>query len=228
MSGDTHALRVVIEQGKTKAFASAIDWPGWSRSGKKTPDAAIEALLDYRDRYQTVVDLANGVAFPDGEFTVEVVEQQKGDGQTDYGVPGQVAASEFSPIEGKELERHISILQACWASFDQVRARVSPSLRKGPRGGGRGRDEIVEHVLGAEGGYARHLGLERPDVVLDDAAVLADQRAAVVAALREHGPTGNLPERKWPVRYTIRRMAWHVMDHAWEMEDKDLSGDNAS
>ena len=27
----------------------------------------------------------------------------------------------------------------------------------------------------------------------------------------------------WPVRYAIRRMAWHVLDHAWEMQDKDLS-----
>ncbi len=27
----------------------------------------------------------------------------------------------------------------------------------------------------------------------------------------------------WPVRDAIRRRAWHILDHAWEMEDKDLS-----
>ena len=219
-------LRIVLEHGKAKTFASALDWPGWSRSGKKSPEAAIDALLEYRKRYGAVVALAKGIAFPDGELTLAVEEDQKGDGQTDYGVPGQVAASEFASIEGEELDRQIAILQACWTCFDRVRAKVSPTLRKGTRGGGRDRDEIVEHVLAAEGGYARHLGLERPDVVLDDVAVLADQRAIVAAALREHGPAGIVPGRKWPVRYTIRRMAWHVMDHTWEMEDKDLSGDN--
>ena len=24
----------------------------------------------------------------------------------------------------------------------------------------------------------------------------------------------------WPVRYAARRIAWHVLDHAWEIEDK--------
>jgi hypothetical protein len=28
--------------------------------------------------------------------------------------------------------------------------------------------------------------------------------------------------RTWPLRYLIRHTAYHTMDHAWEMEDKDL------
>lgn len=41
------------------------------------------------------------------------------------------------------------------------------------------------------------------------------QRAMLLAALRSapHDTT-------WLVRYAIRRLAWHILDHAWEMEDR--------
>ena len=42
-----------------------------------------------------------------------------------------------------------------------------------------------------------------------------DQRISVAAALRSRSPSP-----AWPVRYAIRRCAWHVLDHAWEIEDK--------
>lgn len=29
--------------------------------------------------------------------------------------------------------------------------------------------------------------------------------------------------RSWPLRYLIRHTAFHTLDHAWEMEDKDLT-----
>ena len=35
----------------------------------------------------------------------------------------------------------------------------------------------------------------------------------------------DLPARNWPLRYLIRHTAYHALDHAWEMEDKDLTGD---
>jgi hypothetical protein len=31
------------------------------------------------------------------------------------------------------------------------------------------------------------------------------------------------PARTWPIQFLIRRTAHHVMDHAWEMEDRDLT-----
>ena len=32
---------------------------------------------------------------------------------------------------------------------------------------------------------------------------------------------GSVPVPKgWPHRYAARRIAWHVLDHAWEMEDR--------
>jgi hypothetical protein len=35
-------------------------------------------------------------------------------------------------------------------------------------------------------------------------------------------PTSGEPliPRGWNASYTIRRMAWHVVDHLWELEDR--------
>jgi hypothetical protein len=29
------------------------------------------------------------------------------------------------------------------------------------------------------------------------------------------------PARTWPIQFLVRRTAHHVMDHAWEIEDRD-------
>jgi len=225
MADKKHALRVVLEAGKARVFASALDWPGWSRSGKKTNEAAVEALLAYRERFEAVLALADGVSLPVGDLAVQIEAEQPGDGATDFGVPGKVADSEHSPIEGAELDRQIAVLQAVWRYFDRVAATVSPGLRKGPRGGGRDRDTIIEHVLEAERGYVRrNLDLRHPTFEIGDSEAMAAHRAAIITAVRAFGPCGEVPGKAWPVRYTIRRMAWHVLDHAWEMEDKDLTG----
>jgi hypothetical protein len=31
------------------------------------------------------------------------------------------------------------------------------------------------------------------------------------------GPRGGV---RWTARYYVRRSAWHVLDHAWEIEDR--------
>lgn len=220
-----NVLRVVIEQGVKKSFASAVNWPGWSRSGK-TEDAAIEQLLAYRERYEEVLTCGKGLKLPPGDLEISVVDEKPGDGTTEFGVPGIVADVERVPIEDDELEQQVAVLQATWVFFDQVAAKVSPELRKGPRGGGRDRDKIVAHVIECEPGYARYLTLKLPLAAIDGVKAIRAQRAAIVDASREHGPAGKIPGKKWPVRYTIRRMAWHVLDHAWEMEDKDLTGES--
>jgi hypothetical protein len=40
--------------------------------------------------------------------------------------------------------------------------------------------------------------------------------------LKEKGPEAPLkaPGKRWPPRYAARRIAWHVLDHAWEIEDR--------
>lgn len=221
----TRHNRVVIESGKKKVFATAIDWPGWSRSGK-TEEAALNALASYADRYQRIAELAGerGVASTARNFVV--IEHLQGSGATDFGVPDKVAESDHGPMTAAECERQIRILQACWQYVDDTAARVSEELQKGPRGGGRDRTPIMEHVYGADRGYARRLGVKLPDDVPLTADALSADRDAIVAAIRSVN-TGEGESRGWPLRYYIRRAAWHLLDHAWEMEDKDLSHETA-
>lgn len=212
--------RVVIETGTKKVFASAIDWPGWSRSGKDEADA-LEALAHYAGRYRRVVDLTGSGPMPD-EF--EVIEHLEGSGATDFGVPDRVAEADRESMSEAECERQLGLLRACWSVFDDVASSVSAELRKGPRGGGRGRDAIIDHVVQADRGYGRRIGARTPPFDTFDAGAVAAHHQAVYAAipLMRDGKPGQ--PKGWPVRYFIRRAAWHVMDHAWELEDKDLTG----
>jgi hypothetical protein len=213
---------VVIETGKqTKVFASAIDWPGWSRSGKTEADA-LETLAAYGERYRVVAGRVGDTELPASAAAFTIIEHTPGNGATDFGVPGVPATCEDESMTADECERQIRLLQACWATFDEVASRVSAELRKGPRGGGRDRDKIVEHVLEAERGYVRDIDVRTPPGAMDTADGLREHREAVCQAIREFNAAVGRG-RKWPVRYLIRRAAWHVMDHAWEMEDKDLS-----
>ena len=217
--------RVVIESGDKKVFASALDWPGWSRSGK-TEAQALDALAAYADRYEKVAALSGvpGVMAATQDFSV--IEHQAGDGATDFGVPAHVAAAEHEPMTDAECDRQVALLRACWAYFDEVVPRVSEVLQKGPRGGGRDRTRIVEHTLEAERSYARQIGVRTPKGGMSSPQGLQDHRDAVCEAIRKVNASDDR-EKGWPVRYFIRRAAWHVLDHAWEMEDKDLSGEHA-
>ena len=213
--------RVVIETGKQKVFASAVDWPGWSRWAK-TEDGALRALADYAARYDKVAQLAGaeGVTTAAG---LDVVERAAGTATTDFGAPDRAAAFELAPMPDPECERLIDLLRACWAYFDAAAGRVSEELRKGPRGGGRDRTKLVEHTLEAERSYARQIGVRTPKGGLDDGAGRGAHREAVCGAVRAANAAGGVAT-KWPVRYLVRRAAWHVMDHAWELEDRDLTG----
>ena len=130
---------------------------------------------------------------------------------TDFGVPGAVAEREFAVLRGSEAERIAALVAASWAVFDDVVAGAPAELRKGPRGGGRDRDKMVQHVVDAEQSYARKLGLDKPKQ-------RPDLRGDIVAAISAR-PT----DTAWPVRYAARRIAWHVLDHAWEIEDRSES-----
>ncbi|MBA3274328.1 MAG: hypothetical protein H0T72_00935 [Chloroflexia bacterium] len=212
--------RVVIETVQNTSFASALDWPGWSRSGKSEA-AAIEALLAYAERYRPVIRLA-GLA-DDLSDTVDVIDHQPGNSTTSFGAPDIVHAAEFEPMSHEECERQLSLLQASWRYFDEVAATVTPEMRKGPRGGGRDRDGIIDHVVNADRNYARKIGVRRPPFSPFDADAVRVHHEAVFAAIPNVRDGSLLTEKGWPVRYAIRRMAWHVLDHAWEMRDKSLA-----
>jgi len=199
--------RVFVEVGGKRAFASAADWPGWCRSGK-TESAALEALAAYGPRYAPVATLA-GLDLPKDATNFKVVERLKGNATTDFGAPGITAMDESKPMTRQEAERMVSLLEASWKYLDQVVAKAPQSLRKGPRGGGRDRDKMFEHVIDAEGEYAKAIGLRMKQ---DDVKAF---RKAFVATLRDPNP-----EAKWPAPFAARRTAWHALDHAWEIEDR--------
>jgi hypothetical protein len=217
-------IRVMIESGKKKrTVAVAFDWPGWDRSGKAEDDA-LQVLDAYRPRYAKVAALA-GLADEFGAAgNFDVVERVEGIGMTDYyGLSGRWSAPETEPMSEAECERKIALLRAAWATFDAAEAQVSPELKKGPRGGGRERDEIIRHCKGWEiGDLARKVGVVVPDDAWRDPKELGEYRDAFVAAIREFNASGS-PARTWPLQFLMRRCAWHMLDHAWEMEDRDLS-----
>jgi len=207
---------VYLEVGSKKVFASALDWPGWCRAGKDE-EAALEALASYVPRYASVAEEA-GVRFPKSAGdSFDVVERVKGGATTDFGAPGEPCAADQSEMTAAVRERHTSLVRASWTVFDQVAAGAPASLRKGPRGGGRDRDKMIGHVLGAEAVYARKIGVRHKEPALGDPAAIESMRADIVEALLHPQPVA---ERGWLPRYAARRIAWHVLDHAWEMEDR--------
>jgi hypothetical protein len=217
-------IRVMLEQGKKKrVVACAFDWPGWDRSAKIGGDV-LAVLAAYRPRYARVAELAGyGTEFGDtGDF--EVVERLDGIGMTDYyGVSGKAAAPENDPMTDAECERKIALLRACWRTFDDFAAHVSPELRKGPRGGGWDRERIIRHVNGAEiDEFAPKVGVKVPLETRDDAEALHAYRDDFVEGIRDHH-AGGLSARSWALQFLIRRCAWHMLDHAWELEDRDLT-----
>ena len=129
-------------------------------------------------------------------------------------------------MSSEELERDLTLLQACWAFFDAVRSRVSAELQTGPRGGGRDRDRIVGHTLGTEQDWAAKLGVRTPEGARLTDEGLSAHRDAYRTAIRAFHAQGKAA-RTWPLRYLIRHTAFHMLDHAWEMEDKDLTGNRA-
>ncbi len=195
----------------------------------------MEQLVLYAPRYAAVAALA-GMAdeylpAPTTITSVDVVEEYPGTGSTDFwGISFAFSSIDQQAMSGEELERDLALMRACWAFFDDVRSRVSAELQKGPRGGGRDRDRIVRHTLGTEMDWAKGLEVQPPlDELLageDVSLRLGPYRDAYCDAIRALHSEGKMA-RKWPLRYLIRHTAYHTLDHAWEMEDKDLTAKGA-
>lgn len=215
------ALRVVVEATPKRVFASALDWPGWSR-GAKTEDEAIRALLDYADRYAAVARRARIRFDPPATLRgVSVVERMDGGASTEFGIPSLPAANEAQALDARDLKRLIALLRAAWSEFDAAAKKAhGVSLRLGPRGGGRQVPKMVEHVREAEGAYVAQLGSKMPG-----SSSMVELRQAFLAALRaratgEEPPNPNKVRKRWEPRYAVRRSAWHALDHAWEIQDR--------
>src|ERR687886_1361813 len=145
-------VRTVVERGPKgkRAVAFALEWPGWSR-GAKSAELALETLESYRERYRPVAGLAGMAREFDAAGPLEVVEDRVGTGSTDFwGISFSPSSTEQGPMGGAEPERNPTPPPGCWGVFDEVAARVSAEMRKGPRGGGRERDQIIRHTIRTE------------------------------------------------------------------------------
>jgi hypothetical protein len=219
-------IPVYLEVSSKRTFAGAVDWPGWTRSGR-TKDDALDALAAYAARYAKVARRAKETFDPPKNADdFEVVERLEGGGGTDFGVPGETPTVDKRAIERRELARLTRLLEASWATFDSTaRTARGKTLRKGPRGGGRDVPKMVGHVTDADGAYLGMLGPRyRRAAGTDDATATAQIRQLALAALaaRSRGETleEGRPRKLWEPRYYVRRSAWHALDHAWEIEDR--------
>ena len=218
-------MDIYLEIGKTRTFAAAMDWPGWCRSG---PDqaSALQALFDCAPRYARALKTTDLPFQPPSQSSeLNVVERLAGNATTDFGAPNLSLARDAEAIPPAELERFQLILQACWKTFDMaVAAATGRALQKGPRGGGRDLQKLIEHVYQVDAAYLRNLGgkpapVDPADLSLALSQLRQDMLAALAASARgeipERGPRGGL---RWTPRYFVRRLAWHELDHAWEIE----------
>jgi hypothetical protein len=211
-------LRVFLETTPKKAFATAIDWPGWSRAGK-TAELALEALAAYEPRYRAAIRSAQATLPETAADRFGVIERLDGNATTAFGAPGVIAAADTEPIDRAAAARLAGILEAAWATFDRTAAGAPAALRKGPRGGGRDTARIVDHVHGADHAYAREIGIKLPAPTPGNAASVEALRAAILEVVRT--PSDGSPvSKRWTVRFLARRSAWHALDHAWEIEDR--------
>jgi hypothetical protein len=214
---------VYLEIGAKRVFACAVDWPGWCRGG---PDegSALQALLDYGPRYASALHSARlGFAAPSSLSELRVVERCKGNATTDFGAPAVILERDHAPADEAEYTRFAKILRAAWRALDAARKRAEGrALTKGPRGGGRDLEAILDHVAESERGYLAAFGGERVEAgpkgdraTATRGAIMASLALSKAGGIAARGPRGG---RRWPVRYFVRRVAWHALAHAWEIE----------
>ena len=229
MARSSNKIDVYLEVGKKKTFAGAVDWPGWCRNGGDE-ESALQALLDFGSRYARVLHTSRlGFKAPGDVSAFVVIERLNGNTTTDFGAPGLAPSSDSNPVNAEELRQLQKVLKACWRALDTaVEEATGKSLQTGPRGGGRQLKGILEHVLESSEGYLKQAGWKPGK---RDANALSDQLeqlrqqtlSALTASARgeipAQGPRGGV---RWSARYFVRREAWHILDHVWEIQDRAL------
>ena len=219
-------MDIYLEIGKTRVFAGAVGWPGWCR-GARDEEGAVRALLAYGPRYATVshaADLRPAFRAPQRATSFRVAERLTGDATTDFGAPSVAPTDDAAPVKPADLRRLRALMEASWAALDRAaRSAAGVELAKGPRGGGRELAAILEHVARAEASYARRIGVHLIAGTGSDHSAAAREGVldglsrAVTAGIPAAGPRGGV---MWSPRYFVRRASWHVLDHAWEIEDR--------
>lgn len=225
-------IDVYLESGSTRTIAGAVEWPGWCRVARDE-EAALQALVDHGVRYGRVVHAAHlRFKAPADVSELKVVERLQGGATTDFGAPEAMPEQDSRAFDAAELHRSQALMRACWRAFDTaVTEARGKTLSTGPRGGGRKLDKIVEHVVGSNASYLGLLARKHtPDPQADLEQQVAEVREAMLEALAA-AERGEIPERGprggkiWPARFYVRRALWHLLDHAWEIEDRSAAKD---
>jgi hypothetical protein len=220
-------IDIALESVKRRTFAIAYQWPGWARSGNDE-DSAIQTLFTYGSRYAKVFQSTN-FAFepPDKVDAFRVIERLEGNSTTDFGAPAIPIRNDNDTVSNDDLIRFQTMLVESWRTFDQaLSASEGIELRRGPRGGGRDQQKMLAHVIMADESYLAKLGWKYPKIEGGDpAASLKPIREALIEGL-EASVRGDIPPKgprgglRWTPRFFIRRVIWHILDHAWEIEDR--------
>jgi hypothetical protein len=224
LTGMPKPIQIYLQHGRSRVFACAVEWPGWCRRAK-TQQEALDALAEYAARYAPVVADAGATLPSVTADSFEVVEHiaappGKSFSGTDFGVIDRPCELDQRPLTAAQAKRLAAIVDASWRKLDDVVAGAPAELRKGPRGGGRNRDKVYAHVINAEAAYARKIGVIHKSPNPDDADAVAALRTDIGAALMAARAPEPVVAKGWSPRYAARRIAWHVLDHAWEIEDR--------
>ena len=207
---------IYVELDGTRAIAWSPEWPGWCRI-RTSEEEAVQALIDTEERYRLIAQRA-GLLFAPGDLVV--VERLQGDANTPSGEPSALASTDTRPIDATTAQRHGTLLRAAWDMLEEVVAISPPTLRKVPRGAGRDRDGIRRHVIDAERAYARKIGVRYKPFEMNDTSTLQAMRDEIAAVLSKPSAGEPLVAGGWYASYAVSRMAWHVVDHMWEIEDR--------
>ena len=224
IEGAAGQVPVYLERGTKRVFACSVEWPGWCRSARTT-ELALAELARYAERY-AAVPAAVGLRFGPADLDLSdqaafaVVESMPGSSSTDFGAPCEIPVSDTEPVDAPAALRQLALVEAAWGLLATAADAAPPQLRKGPRGGGRDRDRMLTHVVAAEAAYARRLGVKHRPPAFDDTSAVTAMRADIVAVLGAPSDGRPVVTTGWPTRYAARRIAWHALDHAWEMQDR--------
>ncbi len=227
MYGTEQAVEVAIESVKQRSFAIAYAWPGWSRAGRDEA-SALQTLVEYGSRYAAVLQSTSYAFNPPKDMEAyKVLERLQGNSTTAFGAPAMPIRGDDKPVSKVEWDRFYVLLQASWDTFDRaLSAAKGKELRKGPRGGGRNLEKMLEHVIMADESYLAKLGWkfdklkDQPfgdQIIHLRRAILDGLQASMGGDIPEKGPRGGL---RWTPRFFVRRVLWHILDHAWEIEDR--------
>ncbi len=195
------ATRVYFEAGRASDVRMRVDWPGWCRRGKDE-EQALDMLRAYAPRYAVVA--GNGAISSD----FDVIGRVRGNATTDFGAPSVTGEwdARVAPV------RRI-VLPAC----SRRRGRFSTtSSRKPLQSCAKGR---VAGARPRRDRRARPRGGAELRIKDRGAHAAANQLAGAARRLPRGDQSGHAGRgMAGPVRG--RRLAWHVMDHAWEIEDR--------